>query len=250
MAGVTAGSIKLSIDDRETETVSRLAMTSQGLFRFLTGYESLATARSSGSADGASPMPISYDSTYETSSGERRVEIRYDGATGEIQTLGTWRRGKPRRSRVPAEMQAATVDPLTGMVRFRHWIRDLRRDGRIQDIAVAEPARKSLALDVFDGRRRYRLEINLLERIQVDHAGARVPALRFRVDLEALAGFSKNDMLANWSSEDGQRWIEVVVTDDDDPLPVSMATVGGSLKTTVNLRKICDGEEKCIKIDG
>ncbi|MEZ5934191.1 MAG: DUF3108 domain-containing protein [Alphaproteobacteria bacterium] len=250
MAGVTAGSIKLSIDDQESETVSKLAMKSQGLFKFLTGYESQAIARSTGSTEGASPMPIRYESTYETNSGERRVEIAYDPETGAIDALGNWKEGKPRTTRVPAALQATTVDPLTAMVRFRHWIRDLRRDGGLQNIGVSEPAPKMLGLEVFDGRRRYRLEIGLLERVQVDHAGSRVPALRFRVDLETLAGFSKNDMLANWSSEDGHRWIEVIVTDDDDPVPISMATVGGSLKTTIYLRKICNGEDKCIKVDG
>lgn len=250
MAGVTAGSIKLSIDDRESETVSKLAMKSKGLFKFLTGYKSKATARSTGGADGVSPMPMSYDSTYETKSGERRVEIRYDDETGDIDSLGNWKRGKPRKTKVPAGMQSATVDPLTAMVRFRHWIRQLHGDGAIQRIDATEPIAKLQSFDVFDGRRRYRLQISLLERLEVDHGGSRVPAFRFKVALQTLAGFSKRDMLANWSSEDGQRWIEVIVTDDANPVPISMTTIGGSLKTSVYLRKICNGEDVCTKIDG
>lgn len=250
MAGVTAGTIKLSIDEQETQTVSSISMKSQGLFKFLTGYESLATAESADGVDGASPMPISYELTYETNNGERRVEIRYDRESGDIDTLGNWRKGKPRDSKVPAALQAATVDPLTAMVRFRHWIRELRAEGGFQKIGAVEPAPKTRNLEVFDGRRRYRLEIDLLERIEIDHAGSRVPALRFRVDLETLAGFGRNDMLANWSSENGQRWIEVIVTDDDRTLPISMSTIGGSLKTTVYLRKICDGRDSCTKVSG
>ena len=66
--------------------------------------------------------------------------------------------------------------------------------------------------------------------------------------MEPLAGFSKKDMLANWASEDGKRWIELVVTDDDNPLPVSLQTKGGSLKTSIRLRKICTGDRGCNKL--
>lgn len=248
MAGVTAGTIKLSIDDQDSRTVSQLSMKSKGLFKLMTGYKSKSAAHSSNGADGGLPMPILYDSTYRTKSGERRVEIRYDGETGDISSLGTWKRGEPRKSKVPAAMRAETIDPLTAMVRFRHWIRGLRGDDGVQKAGLAEPGSKVQLFDVFDGRRRYQLQIQLLERLEADHAGGRVSAFRFRVDLKAIAGFSKRDMLANWSSEDGQRWIEVIVTDDDNPIPLSMATIGGSLKTSVQLRKVCDDEGDCVEV--
>jgi hypothetical protein len=248
MAGVTAGSIKLSVDDRDDRTISNLAMKSQGVFRFLTGYKSRATAHSSSGLDASVPTPLRYDSTYETKSGERRIEIRYDDQTGDIGKLGYWKRGAPRKSKVPPAMQIGTVDPLTAMIRFRHWIRELRGDAGPQPIGNTEFVPTSRVLDVFDGRRRYRLSIELLDRLTAKAAGSDVPAFRFRVDLEALAGFSKNDMLANWSSEDGQRWIEVVVTDEADPIPLSMSTIGGSLKTTVDLRKVCRGDDGCEKV--
>ncbi len=248
MAGVTAGAVKLSVDERDNQTISKLSMKSQGLFKLLTGYKSKATAHSSADHDASLPMPLRYDSTYETKSGERRVEIRYDDETGDIGALGNWKRGKPRKTKVPAAMQVGTVDPLTAMVRFRHWIRKLHGDVGLQPIGSVEAVPRTQILDVFDGRRRYRLAIELLDRLSASHAGKPVPAFRFRVDLETLAGFGKNDMLANWSSEDGQRWIEVIVTDEADPIPVSMSTIGGSLKTTVGLRKICKGGDGCKKV--
>ena len=250
MAGFTAGSIKLSIEDQEIETVSRLAMKSQGFFKFLTGYKSKSKAHSTGSVDDMPPMPISYDSSYETKKTERRVEIRYDIKTGEIDKLGSWKYGEPRKSKVPAALQSATADPLTAIVQFRHWIRELRGESWFQKVGAIKAASKSKVLDVFDGRRRYRLEIDLLQRKEVRHAGRDVPALRFKVELQALAGFSKNDMLASWSSEDGQRWIDIIVTDDENPVPISMKTVGGSLETSIYLRKICHGDKKCRKIKG
>lgn len=250
MTGLTAGSIKLSIEDQGSQTVSKLTMKSQGFFKFLTGYKSKAKALSTGSIDGASSMPITYDSTYETNDSERRVEIRYDDETGEIDKLGSWKRGEPRKPKVSAALQSATIDPLTAMIRFRHWISDLRNGSEGQKVSAIKPAVKRTAFDVFDGRRRYRLDIELLERQKIRHAGRRVPALRFKVEMEALAGFSKNDMLAGWSSENGQRWIEVIITDDENPVPISMSTIGGGLKTSVHLRKICNGKDRCEKVDG
>lgn len=247
MAGVTAGSIKLSVEDQDNETISNLSMKSQGLFKILTGYKSRATAHSSNGLDASPPSPLHYESTYETKSGERRVEIRYDGQSGDIGTLGYWKRGKPRKTKVPEAMQSGTVDPLTAMIRFRYWIRELRDDAGLQQIGRTEAVPKVQILDVFDGRRRYRLSITLLERLTADPIGGPVPALRFRVDLKTIAGFGKNDMLANWSSEDGQRWIEVIVSDENSPIPISMATIGGSLKTDIRTRKICHGEESCEK---
>ncbi|MEL6964754.1 MAG: DUF3108 domain-containing protein [Pseudomonadota bacterium] len=248
MAGVTAGSIKLSVDEQESETISKLSMKSQGLFKFLTGYKSRAVAHSSNGVDSSPAMPLRYESTYEAKSGERRVEIRYDDQTGDIGSLGSWKRGKPRKTKVSAALQAGTVDPLTAMVRFRHWIRELRGDVGLQRIGHVETVSKTQVFDVFDGRRRYRLSIDLLERLEASPTGFSVPALRFRVELETLAGFGKNDMLANWSSEDGQRWIDVVVSDENSPIPISMSTIGGGLKTDIQTRKICRGEDHCRKV--
>ncbi|MEM9627239.1 MAG: DUF3108 domain-containing protein [Pseudomonadota bacterium] len=249
MAGVTAGSLQLKIDPADGEVSSSLKMKSQGLFKLLTGYKSFAEARTRPASNGDGPKPVSYDSTYETKSSERKVQIRYDPADGGITDLGSWKRGKPRKSKVPEELRVDTVDPLTGVLQVRHWITELRggRTG-VTNIAVEE-ASASRTFEIFDGRRRYRLNAELLERLQIDVDGEDRPAFRFKVQMEPLAGFSSKDMLANWASEGGKRWIELVITDEDNPLPVSMTTKGGTLKTTVYLRKVCIGESRCLKID-
>lgn len=243
MAGVTAGSMKLSIDPVDGEVTSSLKMKSQGFFKLLTGYKSRAEARSRLAVNGVGPMPVSYDSTYETKKNERKVEIRYSPDDGQITGLETWKRGKPRKSKVPEDLRLDTVDPLTAMLQLRHWIREMRAG----DADMLEGSAR--LFDVFDGRRRYRLDAELLDRVQVEIDDQERPAFRFKVRMEPLAGFSSKDMLANWSSEDGQRWIEVIVTDEDNPIPYAMTTKGGSLATTIRLRKICVAEAGCTKIE-
>lgn len=246
MGGVTAGSLMLSIDPRDDRVESLLRMKSKGLFKFITGYKSRAQASSTQGINGKDPMPVSYDSTYETKNTERKVLIRYDANDGQITDLKTWKRGKPRSSKVPEDLQLETADPLTAVLQLRHWIRGMR--GAQADEA-GEKVSDSRTFEIFDGRRRYRLSAELLGSRRVAFDGEKAPALRFRVLMEPLAGFSKKDMLANWASEDGKRWIELVVTDEDNPLPVSLATKGGTLKTSVYLRKVCVGDKKCKKVD-
>ena len=237
MAGVTAGSLKLSIDPSGEQIESSLRMKSSGLFKLLTGYKSRAEATSAFGSNGQAPKPISYDSTYETKKSERKVLIRYDVRNGEITDLRSWKRGKPRNNRIPEDLRLATIDPLTAVLQLRHWILE------------GEDAKDtSRSFEIFDGRRRYRLEADLLDRRTIRLGDEARPALRFRVQMFPIAGFSKKDLLANWASEGGQNWIEMIVTDDANPLPVSLTTIGGSLQTTVYLRKVCMGDDSCRKI--
>ncbi|MGI9420953.1 MAG: DUF3108 domain-containing protein [Geminicoccaceae bacterium] len=247
MAGVTAGSLMLSIDPKDDRIVSLLKMKSKGLFKFLTGYKSRAEGQSTPGLDGEGPMPVSYDSTYETKKTERKVLIRYDTADGRITDLQSWKRGKPRRSKVPEDLRLETTDPLTAVLQVRHWVREIREGLPGDAAATGNVETASRRFEIFDGRRRYRLDAELLERTHIAFDGKNTPVFRFKVRMEPLAGFSKKDMLANWASEDGKRWIELVVTDDDNPLPVSLQTKGGSLKTSIRLRKICRGERGCNK---
>lgn len=248
MAGVTAGSLMLSIDPKEDGVESILKMKSRGLFKLLTGYKSRAEAMSTLGVDGSGPMPVSYDSTYETKKTERKVLIRYDAADGEIIDLQSWKRGKPRKSRVPEDLRQATIDPLTTVLQLRHWIGEIRTP-RPDDVALTEEASAERTFEIFDGRRRYRLDAELLDRRTITFDGERSPALRFKVNMMPLAGFSSKDLLANWASDDGANWIELIVTDDANPLPVSLTTKGGTLATTVYLRKVCQGDGSCKKVD-
>lgn len=247
MGGVTAGSMRLSIDPVDGEVESSLRMKSQGLFKLLTGYKSRAKARTRPAVNGTAPMPVSFDSTYETKKNERQVLIRYDPENGDITGLENYKRGEPRKSKVPEELRLDTVDPLTAVLQLRHWVREIRASEDVVPVSVEAGGAMSRTFEVFDGRRRYRLAAEFLGRREIKIDGPNLPGLRFKVRMEPLAGFSSKDMLASWSSEDGQRWIELIVTDDENPLPYSMVTKGGTLETTILLRKACIGDQKCRK---
>ena len=113
MAGVTAGSLMLSIDPKDDRIVSLLKMKSKGLFKFLTGYKSRAEGQSTSGIDGEGPMPVSYDSTYETKKTERKVLIRYDTADGRItrpSKLETGQASKKQSARRSAPGNGGSAD--------------------------------------------------------------------------------------------------------------------------------------------
>lgn len=249
MGGVTAGTMRLSIDPGDGEVESSLRMKSQGLFKLLTGYKSRAKARTKPAVNGTAPMPMTFDSTYETKKTEREVMIRYDPENGEITGLENYKRGEPRKNKVPEELRLDTVDPLTAVLQLRHWIREIRAGEGVVPVSVEAGGGLARKFEIFDGRRRYRLDAEFLGRREIKVDGPNLSGLRFKVRMEPLAGFSSKDMLANWSSEDGQRWIELIVTDDDNPIPYSMITKGGTLETTILLRKACIGNRKCRKFE-
>ena len=238
MAGMTAGTMSLSVEFNDDDAVSRLKLKSKGLLKLMTGYQGKSQSRSM-LPDHEPPMPISYDSAYETNKYDRKVVIRYDPEDGDITELRTWKRGKPRSSKVPERLRLATIDPLTAMLQFRYWLLDVRAGRSVSDHRVFE---------IFDGRRRYRLRVEILDRGEVTFDGKSVDAFRLKVVMEAMAGFSTKDMLARWSSENGERWIELFVTDDDSPSPLSLETKGGALKTKILLRKACT-DQTCVKFN-
>jgi hypothetical protein len=234
LAGVKVGALRVSIDQDQDDAVSRFDLESRGLAAMLTGYQGWAEARTRMPAGGR-PQSIAYDSFYETNRYNRKVEIRYGERDGEILDLKTWKRGKPQRSKVPPELWVDTVDPLTALLTVRAWL----LAARAGDAAAPN-------LEVFDGGRRYSLRPEILGREQVERGGRAVPVWRLALRLIPRAGFSKNDLLANWASEGGERWIEVLMTDDDEPVPLSIRTHGGRLASTVELEKRCLGGADCV----
>ncbi len=235
VAGLTAGKMKLSIDLNDDDAATSLRLKSKGMVKLITGYKGRSEARAT-LPEKAWPVPVSYDSSYETKKHDRRIEIRYSPDDGAITNLQTWKRGEPRTTNVPEDLWSATIDPLTAILHIRHWILALRQD---------QATSGQQAFEVFDGRRRYRLNAGVIKQDHIKFGDRDLPVFRLKVVVEPLAGFSKRDMLANWSSEDGERWIELVITDDDNPIPLSLETRGGTLKTTIFLEEACDGKDGC-----
>lgn len=234
-AGFTAGTMDLSVDVNDVDAVTSMRTQSTGLVKMLTGYKGKSVARSTLAQD-SWPKPMRYGSDYYIRKSDKKFQIEYGPGGNDITDLKLWERGEPRDSKVPEKLRPATIDPLTAILQLRHWILALRRD--------PATARKH-TFEIFDGGRRYQLTARILDRLKARFAGTSIPAFRVKVQMKPMAGFNKNDVLTTWSDGNDDRWIELYVTDDDNPVPLSLQSKGGGFKTTLILRKVCTNGGQC-----
>ncbi len=134
-----------------------------------------STAESRGRREGESLRPEWHHSDGSYRNERRTVQIDYpaDGSVRAVVTPGP----KKEREVVPAELQQATVDPLTaGMVTARTECRG--------------------SVPVFDGRRRYDLRLEELAPATVPRSSGALyagSARRCRATVEARAGYWRDD---------------------------------------------------------
>ncbi|MGI9436507.1 MAG: DUF3108 domain-containing protein [Geminicoccaceae bacterium] len=237
LAGFTAGTVDLSVKLNDVDAVSSMQTKSTGFIKMLTGYKGKSEAHSA-LIEGGWPKPISYGSDYFIRKSEKKFQIKYSPSGDDITDLRLFERGEPRDSKVPENMRPATIDPLTAILQLRRWVLAMRNDP-----ATARTHR----FEIFDGGRRYQLNAQVLDRLRARFGGKSIPAFRIKVKMKPMAGFNKNDMLTTWSDGNDDRWIELYVTDDDNPVPLSIQSKGSGFKTTLVLKQVCTNGGSCRK---
>ena len=224
--GTTVGRVELEAATEGDERAQRLAMTTTGLVERLTGFEGELTARSR-LGEGV-PRALAFRSFTATDRATREARVRYDGA-GRVVEVATFKRGEPRGTEVPQALQNGTIDPLTALAAVRGWIDAARAD---------VPTETELA--IFDGRRRYDLHVQLVDRRVAPFASGPTPILEVRLRSEPLAGFDE--------AEDARRPITVLMSDDELLVPLIMRTeVMGDLTAALYTTRVCTraSPERC-----
>jgi hypothetical protein len=228
--GMNVGRVNLTSDVNAQAIDSRMDIATAGLVRSLTGFKSEITGagRLAGNGD---VWPERFASFYETKRETREVDVRYDEA-GRVVGLATFKRGEPTRVEVPEAMQHGTIDPLSALFTIRNWLAEVRDLGSGQR-----------TLELFDGRRRYDLEVRYLARRPATFGGGR-PVLELRLDLKPIAGFNEPVNQNRRSA----RELFVLVSDDDllMPLIIRTAAVDG-VDAMLRTRRICydNGTRNC-----
>lgn len=220
--GLTVGEVVFTADVEPERAVARMDVETAGMVKRLTGFRS--AVRSDARLDGTGDAwPVAFDSYYETKRETRNVTLRFDGERRVVE-LATLKRGEPTAVDVPSELQHGTMDPLAALFTIRNWLAEVR--------AAGSGAR---TLELFDGRRRYDLDVTYLARRPADFDdGASV--LELRLDVRPIAGFNDDD------PRGGARQLFVLVSDDDllVPLVIRTATREG-LDAVVRTTRVCAG---------
>jgi hypothetical protein len=212
-AGLRVGNLALSVMPEGAVIRSELVMRGQGLVQWVSGsFARMVTTTRAVQPRGI--RPVAYDAVYSKWDRTREIEIRWD-ESGRVARATVATQGRePRPSEVPAELQAATVDPLTALARLRDWLAAPDR-ATGDDITVA----------VFDARKRLDLEARVLPEGTARLDGRRLPVRRLEVRLVPRAGYDEDDWFVSWPGRP-QIWFEVLVSDDGRFAPLAVRRDG------------------------
>lgn len=223
-----------------TDTViyqTELEMETTGLADQLFGYRSLA--RATGAYQAPDRFTASrFRSAYTSNKKSRRILIRFDPATGDVVELEITKRGEPDHTKVPEALQKGVMDPLTALVQLRHHLAAANSTGPNGYVAA-----------VFDGRRRFDLEANVVGRGRTEIAGRDRPVIQVEIGLKWLAGSNADDMEPAQAGDDTFR-LELLLSDDDRLLPLRLRSLDSLFTAKIEIIPECLGPQGCQAVSG
>ncbi len=229
--GMNVGNVTMTTDVNDRTVDSRMDIATAGMVRSLTGFRSELSGAARIDGNGG-VQPERFASYYETRRETREVRLRY-GETGEVAELATFKRGEPTRVDVPEAMRDHTIDPLSAFIAIRGWLAEVRENGSGQR-----------TLEMFDGRRRYDLDVTYLDRRPANFGGG-TPILELRLEVKPIAGFNRGE------EDEGRRRLTVLVSDDDDLIPLVIRTAAlDGVDAVLRTRRICvdNGTRTCRRV--
>lgn len=216
---------------------TELAIETTGLADQLFPYRALALA--TGAFREPHGLTASrFRSTYTSPKKNRQILIRFDPDTGDVLDLEITKRGEPERSKVPASLQKGVTDPLTALMKLRH---------RLPEAPRVATDRYTEA--IFDGRRRFDLEANVLGRGRAEIGGRSLPVLRVEVGLKWIAGSDADDLEPAEADEDRLR-LELLLSDDERRLPLRLRTLDSLLTAQIEILPECLWPQGCPAVSG
>ncbi|MBI3708768.1 MAG: DUF3108 domain-containing protein [Proteobacteria bacterium] len=218
--GLPAADIDVEIDESDGSYHLLFDLRTRGLPRLFSGLR--ARAEGVGRvADGRPQAGSRYDVTYGLRRKTKTTSIRYrDGGSGTLAEKG----GLDTSSHLPLaeRYRYGVVDPLAVMT----ILRELIRRGAFATSAV-------VTLPVYDGKRRFDVEANapVVETIRWDRAVLRV--LSVKLLLRPIAGFNGRDAEGEDDPDDAPRPARLLLTADEQLIPVRFETSIYYLATVV-----------------
>ena len=233
--GVSAASVRYTAHWQDDILSSKLRIKTTGFFGAFRKVKTKFVGQSK-RIDANRLQPLRFDMELEKPDTEREVAIRY-AAGGSITSLSVSKDGRERDSKVPADLRADTLDPLTAVAQIRR---------RLQASASWE-GDKTLTYPVFDGRKRYDIEITWLGEIRDTNNPLKTPAQKIIVLQTPIAGYDHDDddWLRHLRGE--TRPLELLATADEKAIPYFAISPQSSGEREISLSELCIGKN-CIKI--
>jgi hypothetical protein len=229
-AGITIGKIDMdaTIRDGEYHVVSNL--TTSGVVNAF--WQSQIQATSSGKIGPKTLEPVLYDS-FDTNHASKKQEVSLSYQPGSPPRLYAQPAYRTTGYDVPPEQQKDTFDPLSAVMFLT------------SGVAVSADNPCGLTMPVFDGRRRYNIELSKVKdtSIHMDNGLYKGHAVLCSVRYRQLAGFKPNIIKQNEKFPPIQAWIAVFPSavagrDYVVPLKVWADTSYGLVAVVANSLKI------------
>jgi hypothetical protein len=236
-AGVPIAMFVLRHMTNATIYQTELAIETTGLADQLFSYRGLAVATGAYKApDGLTASR--FRSAYTSRKKSRRILIRFDPDTGDVLELEIAKRGEPDRSKVPEALQKGVMDPLTALMSLRHQL-----------AAAPDAAAGRYTAAVFDGRRRFDLEATVVGRGSAEIGGRDRPVIKVEVDLRWIAGSNADDLEPAEAGDNSLR-LELLLSDDEQRLPLRLRTLDSLLTAQAEIVPECLGPQGCPPVSG
>lgn len=169
--------------------------------------------------------PRTYGFAQSTRRASRTADVTFDPKTGSAIDATSTKRGKPDRIEVPPKLWPGAIDPLSAFLRLRQALAEPRGEG------------ETLSARVFDGRRLYDVELEVLGREESRIDGREVPVLRTELSIDPIAGFDDGD-------DEAFRML-ALLSDDDALVPLQVRTLDTAIIATFLLEQECPKQGAC-----
>jgi hypothetical protein len=223
-AGLPAGEIRLTLRDDPAAYRDEIAIRTEGMARLLARFRASAVSEGRLPA-GLAPAPVRYDALYDLRKRrDRRLSMEFaPRASGAVIAD----RGVADTSKKPPlaeRFRTNVLDPLSALAAIRE---ELRRGNR-----------GTFAIPVYDGARRFDVQVQVLPKRAGD------PALSLALTLAPIAGF-KGESGDDGDPDDAPRPVALTISDDQRLMPLSMSVSLGYLPLVVQLSRWCGGAATC-----
>ena len=195
-AGITIGKVDMDATIREDKYHVVSNLTTSGVVNAF--WQSEIQATSSGTIGDRSIEPALYDS-FDTNHAAKKQEVSLTYEPGSAPRLYAEPAYKTRGYDVPADQQKNTFDPLSAVMFMT------------SGVAVSADNPCAVTAPVFDGRRRYNIELGKIKNttISMDNGLYKGPAVVCSVKYRQLAGFKPNIIKQNEKFPPVQAWVAV-----------------------------------------
>jgi hypothetical protein len=157
---IDAGSMTVLIDESAAGNYKyQILLDSSGLVKTFTKYRSENTAK--GKIVSGKPVPESYLTEWWRKKGDEHqiINIEYKDGGNNVQETATPPEKRHKRPIVEGKYKNNTLDPVSSALYARYRIKEIVEAGKAADEDISLP--KKFTMPVFDGRRRFNVEITI-----------------------------------------------------------------------------------------